>query len=85
MTEYKDNIEHSNCTEDSEIDLMEIVAKLWKGRKFIRSRTCAYCGIQHAEALLCLSRAGTRDGPADGWKWYEFFGEHDGCEPGQQR
>ncbi len=35
MTEYKDNIEHSNCTEDSEIDLMEIVAKLWKGRKFI--------------------------------------------------
>lgn len=35
MTEYKDNIEHSNCTEESEIDLMEIVAKLWKGRKFI--------------------------------------------------
>ncbi|MDE5955248.1 MAG: chain-length determining protein, partial [Bacteroidales bacterium] len=35
MADYKDNIECGNPAETTEIDLMELAVKLWKGRKFI--------------------------------------------------
>ena len=54
MTEYKDNIEHSNCTEESEIDLMEIVAKLWKGRKFILKCCEVEIGRASCRERVCL-------------------------------